>query len=130
MLFGLLTWLAKDKIEQHTAISALGILVICFLANASVLLPSSSVLVVVEYSRFITPFLVAFCGAFGSAFGEMTGFYIGRHGIKVVPSKLVKWVNARMVRHKYLMVFLFSVMPLPGFDIIGILSGAMKMNAL
>ena len=78
------------------AISAFGVLVICFLANASVLLPSSSILIVVEYSMLINPLLVAFCGAFGAALGEMTGFYVGRYGRKAVPSKFMKWVKARM----------------------------------
>jgi len=130
LLFGLLAWFAKDKVEQHMAISALGILVICFLANASVLLPSSSILIVVEYSMLINPLLVALCGAFGAALGEMIGFFVGRHGRKSMPGKLMTWVKARMARHKYLMVLLFSVLPLPFFDIIGMLSGAMKMNAL
>lgn len=112
------------------AISAFGVLIICFLANASVLLPSSSILIVVEYSMVINPLLVALCGAFGATLGEMTGFYVGRYGRKVVPGKLMKWVKARMASHKYLIVLLFSVLPLPVFDIIGILSGAMKMSSL
>ncbi len=112
------------------AISAFGVLAICFLANASVLLPSSGILIVVEYSMLIDPLLAAFCGAFGTALGEMTGFYVGRYGRKAVPDKLMKWVKARMESHKYLMVLMFSVLPLPVFDIVGILSGAMKMNAL
>jgi len=112
------------------AISALGVLVICFLSNASVLLPSSSILIVVEYSMLINPLHVAFCGAFGAALGEMTGFCVGRYGRKAVPSNFMKWVKARMKSHKSLMVLLFSVLPLPVFDIVGILSGAMKMNAL
>jgi len=130
LFFGLFAWFAKDRVEQHMAISALGVLVICFLANASVLLPSSSILVVVEYSMLINPLLVALCGAFGAALGEMIGFFVGRHGRKAVPGKLMKWVKARMARHKYLMVLLFSVLPLPVFDIVGMLSGAMIMNAL
>lgn len=112
------------------AISALGVLLICFLSNASVLLPSSSILIVVEYSMLINPLTVALCGAFGAALGEMTGFYVGRYGRKAVPGKLKKWVKARMASHKYLIVLLFSVLPLPAFDIVGMLSGAMKMNAL
>ena len=111
-------------------INVLGVFVICFLTNASVLLPSSSILIVVECSMLINPFLVAICGAFGAALGEMTGFSVGRYGRKAVPGKFMKWVEERMASHKYLMVLLFSALPLPVFDIVGILSGAMKMNAL
>ncbi len=130
LLFSLLAWFAKDKIEQHMAAGVLGVIIACFLANASVLLPSSSILIVVEYSMLINPLLVALCGAFGAALGEMTGFYVGRYGRKAVPGKLMEWVKAIMAGHKYLMILLFSALPLPVFDIIGILSGAMKTNTL
>lgn len=112
------------------AVSALGVLVLCFLANASVLLPSSSILIVVECSTLMNPLLVALCGAFGAAFGEMTGFFVGRHGRKAVPGKLMKWVKAKMSSRQSLMVLVFSMLPLPVFDIVGMLSGAMKMNTL
>ena len=130
LLFGLLARFAGDKIKQHIAVSALGVLVTCFLANASVLLPSSSILIVVEYSMLINPFLVALCGSFGAALGEMTGFYVGRYGRKIVPNKFMKWVKAKLEKHKYPIVLLFSILPLPVFDVVGILSGAMKMNVL
>lgn len=130
LAFGLLAWFAKGQIEKHMAISALGVFVVCFLANASILLPSSSVLIVVEYSMIINPFLVAACGALGSSLGEMTGFFVGRYGRKAVPGKLMKWVKSKMKNQKYLIVLLFSILPLPVFDIVGMLSGAMKMNPL
>lgn len=112
------------------AVTAFGVFVICFLANASVLLPSSSILFVVECSMLIGPLLSALCGACGAALGEMTGFYVGRYGGKAVPGKLMKWVRARMARRKYLMILLFSALPLPVFDIVGMLSGAIRVSAL
>lgn len=130
ILFSFLAWIAKDKIKQHVAVSAFGVLTACFLANASVLLPSSSILIVVEYSLIIDPFLVALCGSFGASLGEMTGFYVGKHGRIIVPDKFMNWVKAKLERHNCLLVLLFSILPLPVFDVVGILSGAMKMNAL
>lgn len=112
------------------AISALGVLVLCFFANASVLLPSSSILIVVECSMLMNPFLAALCGAFGAALGEMIAFYVGIHGERAVPGRFMNWVKVRITSHKYLMLLLFSMLPFPVFDIIGLLSGAMKMNAL
>lgn len=112
------------------AISAIGVLIICFLANASVLLPSSSVLIVVEYSMIINPLIVAACGALGAALGEMTGFYVGRCGRGIISKRITRWVETKMKRHRYLVVLIFATMPLPLFDIVGMISGTMKMNAL
>lgn len=109
-------------------ISAVGVMLVCFLANASVLLPSSSVLIVVEYSMVINPLIIAFCGALGSALGEMTGFYVGRCGRGIVPGRFVKWISTKMGKNKYLLVLIFSVLPLPIFDVVGMLSGATKTN--
>ena len=78
----------------------------------------------------INPVLVAACGALGAALGEMTGFYVGKYGRRIVPGKLTDWVKAKTKSHKYLIVLLFSVLPLPVFDVVGMLSGAMRMNAL
>lgn len=125
-----MSWLLKSVIQKHVAVSAIGIMLVCFFANASVLLPSSSIFIVVEYSMIINPLLVALCGAIGSSLGELTGFYLGRCGTSVIPKKITIWIQEKMSCHKYLVVFLFSVLPLPIFDIVGILSGATKMNAL
>ena len=123
-----MAWLAKGIVEKHITISAIGVLFVCFLANASVLLPSSSILIVVEYSIVINPILVAFCGALGSALGEMTGFYVGRCGRVIVSGKIVKWISTKIEKHRYLIVLIFSTLPFPIFDIVGMLSGATKMN--
>lgn len=130
LAFGLLAWLVKDQIKNHMAISAFGVFVACFLANASVLLPSSSIVIVVEYAMLINPFLVALCGALGASLGEMTGFFAGRFGRNMVPGKFMRWVKSKMNNHKYLIVLFFSALPLPVFDVVGILSGAMKMNPI
>lgn len=111
------------------AISALGILVICFLSNASVLLPSASILIVVEYSMLISPFLAVLCGAFGASLGEMTGFYVGLYTGNVYKKNIYRCVKPIISAHPYIIVFLFSVLPLPVFDVIGILSGVMKLNS-
>lgn len=126
--FGVLAWVASDFVKQHIPMTAFGIFIACFFSNASVLLPSSSILVVIEYTMFINPIIVILCGAFGASLGELTGYYVGRYGRKIVPGKLCKWLYSKMNKHGYLIVFIFSLIPLPLFDVVGMISGAMKMN--
>lgn len=129
-VFGVLVWIANDFVKRHVPMTAFGVLIACFFANASVLLPSSSILIAIEYSMVINPIAVAFFGAVGSALGEMIGFQVGRCGRNIVPRKIYKWLENRMKSHGYTMVLLFAVIPLPFFDLIGMLSGVMRMNAI
>ncbi len=130
LLFGLLAWFAKGEVEKCVPLSVLGVAVVCFLANASVLLPSSSILIVVEASLILPPLLVAVCGALGAALGEMTGFFVGKYGRGVIPERLMKRIGIGMKGNQYAMVLLFSALPLPVFDVVGMLSGAARMNAV
>jgi membrane protein YqaA with SNARE-associated domain len=114
--------------KKHVKLTAMGVFLSCFFANASVLLPSSSLLIAIEYSMLINPLVVAFCAAAGASFGELTGFCVGRYGQGFLPQKLYSWLRRQVKRHGCLMVFAFSVLPLPLFDVIGMLAGALKMR--
>lgn len=108
----------------------MGIFLSCFFANASVLLPSSSLLIAIEYSMVVQPLVAAVCAAAGAAFGELTGFCVGRCGQGLIPRKLWEWLSRQVKRHGYLIVFVASVLPIPIFDVIGMLAGALKMRVI
>ena len=46
----------------------------------------------------------------------------------LLASKIRKKVLSVMPKHPYLVVFCFSLIPLPVFDIVGLIAGAMKLN--
>lgn len=126
--FSLLAFLLRDAVQKYAPVSYLGVLLVCFIANASVLLPAPSILVVVQYSMILNPVLTALCGAVGATLGEMTGYLAGAHGGNLLASKIRKKVLSVMPKHPYLVVFCFSLIPLPVFDIVGLIAGAMKLN--
>lgn len=126
--FSLLAFLIRDAVQKYAPVSYLGVLLVCFIANASVLLPAPSILVVVQYSMILNPVLTALCGAVGATLGEMTGYLAGAHGGNLLASKIRKKVLSVMPKHPYLVVFCFSLIPLPVFDIVGLIAGAMKLN--
>ena len=129
VIFSLLAWFISNFLKKHVMLTALGVFVTCFFANASILLPSSSLLIAIEYSLIVNPIMVAFCAAAGAAIGELTGFCVGRYGGKIIPRKLYNWLHRQVKRHGYLMVFVFSALPLPVFDVVGMIAGALKMKA-
>lgn len=126
--FSLLAFLMRDAVQKYAPVSYLGVLLVCFIANASVLLSAPSILVVVQYSMVLNPMLTALCGAIGATLGEMTGYLAGAHGGNLLASKIRKKVISVMPKHPYLVVFCFSLIPLPVFDIVGLIAGAMKLN--
>lgn len=128
--FSIAACLMNNFVKEHSPESCLGVFIICFIANSTVLLPAPSLLVVIEYSLIINPVAVALCGAAGASLGEMVGFYTGRHGGKLANNVLVKKIKNVIPKHPYLFVLAFSALPLPLFDVVGMISGAIKLNPL
>ena len=126
--FGLLAFFMRGVVQKYAPAGYLVVFFLCFLANASVLLPAPSVLVVVQYALILNPMLTAVCGSLGASLGEMIGFLTGAHGGNLLPSRFRNKILSVMPKYPYLVVFCVSVIPLPIFDIIGLISGAMRLN--
>ena len=115
-------FLNRDKLEQTGNYGLIGVFVLCFISNATVFLPAPSLIVVVTAASFLNPFLVSLAGALGSALGELTGFFSGRAGKNIGKAKTGKLGRA-VQKHGTPVVFIFALLPLPIFDIIGVASG-------
>lgn len=101
------------------------------LGNASVMVPvyfHTSLMMVVASEW--NPILVALVASIGGALGEITGYYAGYLGKKIVATegmpgynRFVAWVN----RYGPLAIFLFSLQPILPFDIAGLAAGASRL---
>lgn len=127
-LLGILAYVLSDFVREHAPVSYLGVLFACFFANASVLLPAPSILIVVQYALLLNPVIVAGCGAAGAALGEMVGFGAGACGSQLTEQKRFRKIERLIPKYPYGMVFVFSALPFPIFDVIGLAAGAMKLN--
>lgn len=131
VLFSIIIFLLRDQIEQVNNISYIGLLLLCFLANSTVLLPAPSLMIAASCALIMNPFLVAFFAALGSTLGEFVGYAFGTVTKDLSPKfqklldKLVSKVNNQTI-----LVFIMAVLPLPLFDIIGIYSGGTKMSLI
>lgn len=128
IIFSFLSFFMKDIVQEYEPISYIGVIFVCFLTNASVLLPAQSIFIVVQYALILNPIIVAICGATGAAIGEMVGYITGIYGGNLLHSKIHKLTTAVRPKYLYVIVFCISAVPLPIFDIIGIAAGAMKLN--
>lgn len=131
VLFSIIIFLWRDKIEQVNNISYLGLLFLCFIANSTVLLPAPSLMIAASCALIMNPFLVALFAALGSTLGEFVGYAFGTVTKDLSP-KFQKLLDKLMskVNNQTLLVFIVAVLPLPLFDIVGIYSGGTKMNLI
>lgn len=126
--------LFRDAIQDMETMGYMSLLISCALANAAIFLPTSSTIVVLVAGTVLNPWLCVLFGGIGAALGEQVSYLCGRIGRQgfirqdIVQPRLsvVRW----MQRNAFLTVFLFALVPLPIFDLVGIAAGAMKMSWL
>jgi len=119
-------------LSQEFALAAyLVIFGIVFLSNAAVIipLPFAAVFLVAATSRQ-DPLLVALVASVAGSVGEITGYYAGYVGKKIISDehmenygKIAGWVQ----RHGSKAVFFMALQPVLPFDVAGLVAGALKM---
>ena len=124
-------FLLRDKIGQISNVGYLGLFALCFLANATVLLPSPSLMIAASCALVMNPFWVAVSAALGSTLGEFVGYAFGTVSQDLSPKfqKLLDQLTGK-IHNPVILVFILAVLPLPLFDLVGIYSGGTKMNLL
>ena len=101
----------------------------CLILNATVLLPSSSTAVVMSMATVYNPVIIAFLGALGSTLGEFTGFFAGYYGRTIIEnSTLLNKVIRIYDKFPKLALVFFAALPLPFFDVLGIVAGSVQMK--
>lgn len=124
-------FLMRDKIGNVSDVGYLGLFLLCFLANSTVLLPAPSLMIAASCSLIMNPFWVSLSAALGSTLGEFVGYVFGTITKDLSPKfqrLLDKLTNK--VRNQTVLVFILALLPLPLFDIVGIYSGGTKMNLI
>ena len=130
LLFALPYLLFKEQIQNMSSIGYLGLFVACFISNLSILLPTSSTIIIMAAGFTLNPWICILIGGLGAAFGEQASYLcglVGSSGFKneeKIEKKALKWFDKK----PFLTVFLFAFVPLPVFDVIGIIAGAKKMS--
>ena len=130
LIFSIAAFAMSGFVRTHAPVSYLGVFIVCFVANSTVLLPAPSILIVLQYAQILDPLLVAMCGAIGASLGEMVGFLAGTHGRYMVGRKRIRKLQEVFPNHPYFFVFVFAALPLPLFDVVGLLAGAIHLDTL
>jgi membrane protein YqaA with SNARE-associated domain len=132
ILFGILItvvlFIYRDKVQGLGNYGYLGAFLVSLITRATVVLPVPGIVVLFALGATLNPVLVGLVAAFGSIIGEMTGFIIGFGGSEAIPKKNKVYLRLEgwMKRWGSWTVFVVAAVPLPLFDVVGLISGALR----
>lgn len=123
----------REQLTQLKSLGLLGIFLINFLGNATVIFPAPGIISVVAGGALYPPFLVAAVSALGGSFGDMVGFSLGASGEGLLVKKDNKWymrLERIFKKASGIVIFLFAFIPNPLFDFVGIMAGAFRYSPI
>ena len=126
-----LAFLYRDQLRSLAQYGYLGIFLLSFLANATILLPAPGVVFVFAMGAIYNPIGVALAAGAGSALGEISGYLIGFSGQGVVENKVrYQRILTWMQEHPHLRnlaILILAFIPNPLFDLAGIAAGTLRV---
>ena len=110
----------------------LGVFLVSFIGSATVILPAPIFLAIFAAGSVLNPWLVGLVGGLGAAFGELTAYYVGMGGKRLVKKdEHNKWLERARAwfdkRGAFPVIVLFAATPLPD-DVLGLLCGLIKYD--
>ena len=96
-------------------------------ASAGLLIPVPALATACATAIFLNPLFVGLIAGTAETVGELSGYYLGYTGRDVLSrSRLYQRLERWMRRRGWLLLFVFSLVPNPIFDIVGIAAGALR----
>ena len=107
------------------------VFVVSLLSSATIFVPAPGVAFVLAAATVWDPFFVAIAAGTGDAIGEMTAYWAGYVGEKIIidehmPAyqRAVSWMN----RYGAWAIFGVALVPIVLFDLVGLAAGALKIR--
>jgi membrane protein YqaA with SNARE-associated domain len=130
-LLGYLMAHSNISVERFATTAYLVVFVVTLLCNAGIFVPVYfHISIMMAAAQYWNPVLVALAASVAGTLGEITGYYAGYLGKRIILAesipgydRLVSWMN----KHGPWGIFLISVQPILPFDVAGLLAGASKM---
>jgi membrane protein YqaA with SNARE-associated domain len=139
VLSSLLVYAFHRRLMRLRRLGYLGLAIMSFLGGATVvLLPIPSLATTFAMGAVLNPWAVGFVASTAETLGTMSGFLLGtgvRRATRIYPEsgptqkhtfplRLRSW----MERHGLWAVFVFSTIPSPALDIVGVTAGALRLD--
>lgn len=128
LVISVFLFINRDELKDIQVYGYPGIVVLSFLANATLILPVPGILITSLMGTVFNPFWVGVAAGTGAALGEITGYMAGFSGQAVIENR--KWydrITLWMKKYGEITVFVLALIPNPFFDAGGIIAGVLKM---
>lgn len=123
----------RDELSHFSTLGLLGIFIVNIIGSATLFLPAPAIASVVAGGFLFNPISVAIVAALGSAIGDMVGFLLGHSGKEIFLKKNSFWYKfLKQAFHRFgaIFIIIFSFIPNPLFDAIGIFAGVFSYSPI
>jgi len=117
-------------LEEYAPLAYLVVFGVTLLSSCTIIFPAPGVAVVMAAASKWNPVIVALVASVGGTLGELTGYYAGHLGRKIIVTeyreryeRAVGWMN----RYGLWTIFAFALVPVFIFDLVGLAAGALRM---
>ena len=107
----------------------LGIFILNLLCSLTIIFPVPGEAINIGAAGILNPFWIGMVAATGGTLGELSGYYAGYLGRRVILDEyLSKYQKAELWMKRYgsLIVFVFALFPFLIFDLVGLAAGALR----
>lgn len=129
-----LIWILQSHfrvtLKQYDVLAYLIVFGITFLSSCTIVLPAPGSAIVIAAASIWNPVIVALVAGVGSTLGEITGYYAGYIGEKIIINeqnptyqRAVKWMG----RYGIWTVLFIAAIPVIMFDFVGLIAGAFRI---
>jgi membrane protein YqaA with SNARE-associated domain len=121
----------RVSMKQYALLAYLIVFVVTLLSSCTILFPAPGVAFVMAAASIWNPVIVAIIAAIGGSLGELTAYYAGYLGKKIIINEQMaayRWAKSWMDRYGILAVFLFALIPVLLFDLVGLIAGALRLS--
>jgi len=118
----------RDQIVRLSQYGYIGLFFVAALSSASVFVPVPGLALAFATGGALNPFAVGLAIGTGAACGELVGYLagVGGHGL-IADNSGYQRVSSYVKRYGMWAVFGLAVIPNPLFDIVGIVSGVLRI---
>jgi membrane protein YqaA with SNARE-associated domain len=120
----------KVSLRQYDVLAYFIVFGVSFLASCTIVLPAPGAAIVIAAAAIWNPIIIAMISSVGSTLGEITGYYAGYVGEKIIVNeqnrnyqRAVSW----MKRYGIWTVLVIAAIPLVLFDVVGLIAGALRL---
>ena len=118
------------QLAKYAPLAYLAVFVITLLSSSTIIIPAPGTAFVMAAASMWNPAIVAIAASIGGTLGELTGYYAGYVGTKIIITdykagyeRAVGWMN----RYGVWTISFFAFVPLLLFDLVGIVAGALRV---